>query len=191
MKGRIKFLGVCVFTVIFALSTAACSKQSGDSNKVYKIGDTGPAGGIVFYDRGSTGGGWRYLEAAPAGTEFRDQWGPDTNVARTETAVGTGKRNTQFITTALKQNGKAAYLCTSLNYNKHRDWYLPSKDELALMYNNLARRGLGGFTTGYYWSSSQAGNIDNSNAWSMKFDNGNQGTSYKNNSCFIRAVRAF
>jgi hypothetical protein len=31
----------------------------------YKIGDTGPAGGFVFYDKGNNSGGWRYLEAAP------------------------------------------------------------------------------------------------------------------------------
>ncbi|GHU43467.1 hypothetical protein FACS1894190_14000 [Spirochaetia bacterium] len=33
---------------------------------VYKVGDKGPAGGIVFYDMGFTMNGWRYLEAAPA-----------------------------------------------------------------------------------------------------------------------------
>lgn len=36
------------------------------SGHTYAIGDTGPAGGIVFYDKGNTSDGWRYLEAAPA-----------------------------------------------------------------------------------------------------------------------------
>lgn len=31
---------------------------------VYNIGDHGPAGGLVFYDKGSYADGWRYLEVA-------------------------------------------------------------------------------------------------------------------------------
>lgn len=33
----------------------------------YLIGDTGPAGGIVFYDKGDYSDGWRYLETAAYG----------------------------------------------------------------------------------------------------------------------------
>lgn len=32
----------------------------------YNIGDRGPAGGFIFYDKKNNGGGWRYLEVAPA-----------------------------------------------------------------------------------------------------------------------------
>ena len=28
----------------------------------YNIGDLGPAGGIVFYDKGNNKDGWRYIE---------------------------------------------------------------------------------------------------------------------------------
>ncbi|MHC6204719.1 CsgG/HfaB family protein, partial [Breznakiellaceae bacterium SP9] len=45
--------------------------------KVYNIGDKGPAGGIIFFDKLSDAGGWRYLEAAPAGTEQILPWGAD------------------------------------------------------------------------------------------------------------------
>ncbi|MCL2243563.1 MAG: penicillin-binding protein activator LpoB [Treponema sp.] len=37
-----------------------------EAKGTYKIGDTGLAGGIVFYDKGGYSDGWRYLEAAPA-----------------------------------------------------------------------------------------------------------------------------
>jgi len=32
----------------------------------YSIGETGPAGGLIFYDKGNNSDGWRDLEAAPA-----------------------------------------------------------------------------------------------------------------------------
>jgi hypothetical protein len=42
----------------------------------YPIGGTGPAGGHIFYDKGSYSNGWRYLEAAPVSTEWTDkEWG--------------------------------------------------------------------------------------------------------------------
>jgi hypothetical protein len=57
--------------VLFALFV--CAGLS--AQQQYKIGDTGPAGGIVFYDKGFVSDGWRYLEATPAGTEFTADWG--------------------------------------------------------------------------------------------------------------------
>ena len=36
----------------------------------YVIGGPGPAGGLIFYDKGFSSDGWRYLEAAPAGSDF-------------------------------------------------------------------------------------------------------------------------
>jgi len=45
------------------LATALTSKK-------YMIGETGPAGGIVFHDKGSYSDGPRYLEAAPVRYEF-------------------------------------------------------------------------------------------------------------------------
>ena len=39
----------------------------------YAIGDSGPAGGIIFYDKGDYSYGWRYLEAAPK-NQGRNTW---------------------------------------------------------------------------------------------------------------------
>jgi len=162
----------------------------------YKIGDTGPAGGIIFYDKGVFSGGWRYLEAAPAETEFTSEWGANgEDVANTSTAVGSGKRNTEIIVKRLRQLheiGKAAQLCVSLNFDGYKDWFLPSKDELDLMYKNLKQKGLGGFSNDTYWSSSV--NYDmyyRYYACEQKFSNGYQGEGGKKVTYSVRAVRAF
>jgi TolB-like protein len=165
--------------------------------KVYKIGDTGPAGGLVFFDKGGSSGGWRYLEAAPALLEFTAGWGTySKNVSGTSTAWGTGKQNTEAIIKTLRQSGesnKAADICANFEFGGYTDWFLPSKDELNLMYTNLKDKGLGGFGNGWYWSSSQA---DSTGAWAKRFSNGsweyygfNSGS--KGNTHSVRAARAF
>ena len=73
----------------------------------YKIGDWGPAGGIVFYDKGNESDGWRYLEAAPKELEMKLGWFPgleDESIKDFEkvsqsfnTSMGTGKKNTENI----------------------------------------------------------------------------------------------
>jgi len=68
------------------------------------------------------------------------------------------------------------------------DWRLPTSGELELMYKNLKQKNLGGFGSGWYWSSSQ----DISNyARGQNFSNGIQRGDPKNSSFSVRAVRAF
>jgi len=97
---------------------------------------------------------------------------------------------------ALGETGKAAQLCANLNFDGYKDWFLPSKDELDLMYKNLKQKGLGGFKTvkdqtnwtHQYWSSSQ--NLSNI-AWGQYFSDGGQYSASKYVTHSIRAVRAF
>jgi hypothetical protein len=155
---------------------------------LYIIGDTGPGGGMVFYDKGYSGDGWSYLEAAPAGTEFTASWGLyGTTVSGTNTGIGTGKRNTQIVA---DRGGTAAQRCIAMNIGGYNDWFLPSKDELNLMYTNLKAKGLGGFSDNWYLSSSER---DNSYTWLQRFSNGafDTATSNKNYMGSVRAVRAF
>jgi len=116
------------------------------SGKIYTLGEEGPAGGIVFYDKGKYTNVWRYLEAAPERMEFTAAWGPYTDVDGTDWTVGTGKRNTKLIVAALGKDGQAAaQRCANMNVNDYNDWFLPSREELDLMYKNLKQKGLGSF----------------------------------------------
>jgi ABC-type transport system involved in cytochrome c biogenesis permease subunit len=52
---------------------------------------------------------------------------------------------------------------------RHKDdWFLGSIGEMMLMYTNLRQAGVGGFSTGYYWSSSER----DQHAWDQDFNYG-------------------
>jgi len=83
----------------------------------------------------------------------------------------------------------AAAMTTAKNYNGggFSDWHLPTRNELDLMYKNLKKNDLGGFSADYYWTSAESG----TSAYCQHFGNGSQGTQGKSNSYGVRAVRAY
>jgi hypothetical protein len=168
------------------------SKEDDTSKATYTL-RRGPAGGYIFYDKGSYSDGWRYLEVAPASTEWEDkEWGSyETWIGGTGTGIGTGKSNTAKIVKWLKSHGEtnsAAQLCDVLVYGGYSDWFLPSKYELNLMYKNLKVNGVGDFADEYYWSSSES---SANYAWYQNFLKGIQFDYRKNLKRRVRAVRAF
>jgi TolB-like protein len=170
-----------------ASSQVTITSQGITKLNFYVVGGLGPSGGIVFYDKGNSTGGWQYLEAAPTDLG-RTQWGYYGIEGGTGTTVGSGKQNTQRI-----GSSPAAQLCTQYRGGGKSDWFLPSKDELDLMYKNLKSKGKGGFGDDWYWSSSEDapeyGSYDG--AWFQAFSDGYQGIYLKNDTSFVRAVRAF
>ncbi|MHB9293263.1 hypothetical protein Holit_02384 [Hollandina sp. SP2] len=163
--------------------------------KTYKVGDTGPAGGIVFYDMGFSMNGWRYLEAAPADIPGVWQWSTSSDsVSGIVDGIGNGKRNTQIIVEFLNQKGetmKAAQVADAYEQSGYNDWFLPSKDELDLLYKNLKAKGLGGFQSGRYWTSSPGIYNRYSSTICQRFSDGVQQEADKGTSMYVRAVRQF
>jgi len=166
------------------------------------FGGTGPAGGLVFYDKGSVSDGWRYLEAAPENQDNSQIWSNITNTAvgicAQGTAIGTGKTNTLAIIHQEGHTDSAAFECADLSIENdaitYNDWFLPSKDELNALHANLYLDDLGNLTTGVtYWASSEfAANA----AWKQYFNNadvanGSQSSVGKMFSNRVRAIRAF
>jgi hypothetical protein len=111
---------------------------------VYKIGDKGPAGGWIFYDKGNRTDGWRYLEAAPASTE--------------RSAVNS-------------YNNPAPIICDQLIVNGFDDWYLPNLDELMRLYASLYLNELDNFKSMPYFSSEMVG-FGNQNLKAINFRDG-------------------
>ena len=70
----------------------------------------------------------------------------------------------------------------------NENWRLPTIEELNLMYENLHRKGVGGFATEYYWSSSEHNAIF---AWFQNFYFGFQNYYNKDIAFRVRAVRTF
>ena len=156
---------------------------------VYNIGDTGPAGGIVFYVKDSESDGWRYLEAAPSDLPGTYKWGDTAISVTTGTDIGTGQSNTGAIMIAMDganfTQDYAAKACANYSSGGKDDWFLPSKDELNKLYE---QKDTVGVEPNIYWSSSES---NASNAWSQYFGTGYQGGPSKYDDKYVRAVRAF
>lgn len=171
-------------TISFVKVTSPGDIDSDDS--LYSTGDSGPAGGTIFYvsDDGLHG-----MEAArenlavPVGAE----WGCGSmHIDGTDgIAIGTGAQNTADILSGCMDTPIAADIAAGYSLNGYSDWFLPSKDELTEM------RGVVNFDPSIgYWSSSQ---VDGNSAW-MDFgllSSSSQYISSKYSRYYVRAVRAF
>jgi hypothetical protein len=152
------------------------------------IGDT-YQGGIIFYIDAS---GCHGLIAAPTDQSTGIQWwnGSYSTTTATYDGVKAGQSNTKLIIDSQGDGTYAASICNDLivysNDGLFADWYLPSKYELNLLYQQ--KTVVGGFATSYYWSSTEYGN---GVAWGQNFGSGNQASSNKLVTDYVRAVRAF
>jgi hypothetical protein len=159
------------------------------------IGDT-YQGGLIFYLDAS---GCHGLIAAPSDQNSGDgiQWynGSFTNTTAFASCVGCGDGNTSMVVYNQGSGSYAAVICQILSLGEKSDWYLPSKYELNLMYQNIGQGNalnlgnIGDFASSSYWSSTED---DNGYAWGQNFYYGDQYSFNKSSiSAMVRAVRAF
>ena len=156
------------------------------------VGDIGPAGGVVFYAAANRQPWGRYLEVSPRETEitgwpwrkpgydatgnpvYRDSAAGLARIKRVlSKAIGMGEVNTTLVARHYGRGHYAAWYAYTLKFNGYDDWFLPSADELDLMYNRLyaATPPLIGFAPTYYWTSSE---YNLHNAWTQLFRSGQQ-----------------
>jgi hypothetical protein len=158
---------------------------------ILNIGDS-YGGGIVAYiflpgDAGHVYGQTHGLIVAPF--DFNAEWGcSGTKMPYTSMSQGSGNTNTALICASCSQVNIAASICNNLYLNGYSDWFLPSLDELFLIYQNLKMNGLGNFANQWYWTSTE--NYTHS-AWALSFFQGNSTVITKISSLQVRPARNF
>ncbi len=152
----------------------------------------GPSGGIVFYDKGYVSDGWRFLEVSPKDAGSKYVWGPSTDAGTSE-SVGSGKKNTELIAESRIGKDTVSRGVKEFRQGGKSDWFVPSMEELNLMYENLYLNGVGNFSDKTYWSSSEIGL---SKAYYINFRTGKKASmtsmdASKGNEYSLRPVRAY
>jgi len=175
------------------------------SAETYSIGEFAQ-GGIVFWVDAT---GQHGLVCAKSDQSSGIRWYAGTYCKTQALGDGpmAGEMNTAIIIAsqaAIGDDGAtyAARMCNELKITSGKtygDWYLPSTEELDLMYQNkdvinatAARNGGDSFSTGHYWSSTEYGPNGKNYAWSYNlFSGGDVGAEKSIDYFRVRAVRAF
>lgn len=189
------------------LTSDADGLASWKSPTIYRVGDFAQ-GGVVFWvdETGQHG-----LVCASSDHSAGIRWHAGTSGSTQAKGDGiyAGEMNTAIIIAsqvAIGDDGNtyAARLCAELQITEgneaYGDWYLPSKTELDLMYQNksvidvsaVANGGSsfssGNFSTSFYWTSTE---IDLGTVWFLNFTVGTHTGNFKDGLARVRAIRAF
>lgn len=190
-KTAVFLIGLVSFCLLTGMRTNTDTSNLNAShlgNKKYKklaIGDK-HSGGIIFY-LDKTGEHGLVVSAKDISTSAK--WGYlDSAVNANAKAVGSGRLNSSKICDLIIEPGIAARLCTSFESGKFKNWYLPSLDELNLIYTNLKLQNLGDLSNAMYWCSSET---DFNNAWAQNFETGFAIERHVNTPCHVRAINEF
>jgi hypothetical protein len=155
------------------------------------VGQAGPGGGIVFFNKGNSTSGWQYLETATSDQSTGLSWGcTGLSIPGTQLAVGSGEANTSLIVAGCNEDSFPAKICDNLSLGGQTDWFLPSRDELNLMYKNLHTNNQGNFSDSFYWSSSEDG-ASHAGSLSLTSGSAGNGSMPKHLTLYVRAIRAF
>lgn len=169
--------------IIFVIPLGNCKKEEPEP---LSLGQNYQGGIIIFLDDTGEHG----LIAATTDQHTNISWCPGSCLITnaTATSAGSGKPNTNAIVAVQKNGNYAAFICEQLLHNGFDDWFLPSKDELNMLYIQKESGRIGNFLAEEYWSSTED---DNDRAWQQHLGNGSATAEIKINKACVRAMRAF
>jgi len=172
---------------VLLMVTSGCSKDNTDTStpNEHKLGDTFEGRIIFFIDSTGKHG----LISSPADLSLSTPWWNGSFVITSAGSATNGSSNTDAIIKAQGNSGSyAAKLCKDYNGGNKKDWFLPAKDQLNILYNQKAL--VGGFSDEIYWSSTE---FETASVWVQYFLDGSQGLDNTSDGATVgtRAIRAF
>lgn len=200
-----KKITTSLFILFFLFS---CSNDSNNSNENLTIGANYKGGKIIYifqpgdtdYVQGEIHGLIIPISAISTTTSNTNNswenliWGEfgclGSIIGNTSSSIGSGIENTNYIYTNCTSNQNGAYKCKNLTIEGYNDWFLPSKNEVTIIYQNYELVG------GVYPTQSQgvwcSTEINSNNAWVCSFDGGGGWFSLPKNYGFnIKPLRKF
>lgn len=169
----------------------------------FRLGEEGPKGGIVVYDKGFYENGWRYVEVIDSEIE-NVAWGcAGTAVGLiSSTGIGFGWSNTVQMANILKGNPltetEATISCNeqtfpfsalrALDFRNNSnpwDWFIPSQEEMSQAFKVLNPQN---FVGSVFWTSNET---DINKAWSYEADSDTFVAQPKENSNKLLLFRYF
>ena len=198
MKRLFSFL--ILFSLITLMFFQSCGERSVEEEVIIRsIGDP-YQGGIIAYLLQSDDKGYEASQQHGLIVALEDQGGMDVLwwnevLGDVETKalgnlIGDGLSNTELIVSVQGEGVYAAKICMDYEIAENEvvydDWFLPSKGELAEIYENIDE--LGEFKT-TYWSSTEAER--NQGAWRQNLFNSAQNVSKKYEPYSVRPIRSF
>lgn len=154
-------------------------------NEIIEIGSNYQGGIIFFIDETGQHG----LIAAKEDQSITDPWWNHEFLITGAVSLSDGKGNTKLIIQTQGNTGLyAAKLCSDYESEGYKDWFLPSKDQLNILYQN--KHLMEGFAEELYWSSTE---YEIGSAWVQNFTTGEQHLDNTSDAANVhtRAIREF